>query len=97
MVSRLSAHICQQTIKAPCIFHLTTFDAFFHVAIAGLDTLKSAAVLTFVSHVFLSDNLSSKPQDEFCVYAKIDGEGQRKPNITLSVYDNAIDLDFPCV
>jgi hypothetical protein len=80
---------------SPCIIHPATLDSFFHVAIAAPNGLKSAAVPTFISRVFVSNDLPSEPQHEFTVYGTIDG--QRNPNISLAAYDRAVDLNLPSV
>jgi hypothetical protein len=83
---------------SPFVIHPGTLDAFFHVAIAGIAAskgFKSVAVPTFISSVFVSSNLSSKPQHEFSVYATIDEGGQRNSNFSLDVYDSETDPDFP--
>jgi hypothetical protein len=83
---------------SPFVIHPATLDAFFHVAIAGIAAskgFKSVAVPTFISSVFVSSDLSSKPQHEFSVYATIDDGGQRNSNFSLDVYDSEADPDFP--
>jgi hypothetical protein len=83
---------------SPFVIHPATLDAFFHVTVAGIAAskgIKSVAVPTFISSVFVSSNLSSKPQHEFSVYATIDGGGQRNSNFDLDVYDRNADPDFP--
>lgn len=80
---------------SPCVIHPAALDSFFHVAIAAPNALKSVAVPTFISSVFVSNNLPSEPQHEFSVYGTIDG--QRNPNISLDVYDSAVAFDTPMV
>jgi hypothetical protein len=83
---------------SPFVIHPATLDAFFHVAIAGIAVskgFKSAAVPTFISSVFVSSSLSTKPQHEFSVYATIDAGGQRNSSFSLNVYDCEADPDFP--
>jgi hypothetical protein len=85
---------------SPFVIHPATLDAFFHVGIAGIaasEGLKSVAIPTFISSVFVSSNLSSKPQHEFSVYATIDECGQRNSNFSVDVYDSEADLDFPAL
>jgi hypothetical protein len=79
---------------SPFVIHPATLDAFFHVAIAGKG-LKTVAVPTFISSVFVSSNLSSRPQHEFSVYATIDKGGERNSKFSLDVYDSEADTDFP--
>jgi hypothetical protein len=85
---------------SPFVIHPATLDAFFHVGIAGIaasEGLKSVAIPTFISSVFVSSSLSSKAQHDFSVYATIDECGQRNSNFSLDVYDNEADRDFPAL
>lgn len=75
--------------QSPCVMHPATLDAFFHVAIAALEGLKSAAVPTFITSVYISGDVASDPQHEFSVYGTIANESQRNPIVSLNVYDEA--------
>ena len=83
---------------SPFVVHPATLDAFFHVAIAGKIAgkgLKTVAVPTFISSVFVSNNLSPQPQHEFSVYATIDKGSERNSKFSLDVYDREADPEFP--
>ena len=79
------------------VIHPTILDAFFHVAIAAPNQIKSAAVPTFISSVFVSGNFSTLPHHEFFVYAQIDEADNQNPNITLNVYDFGSNDAMPSV
>src|ERR1700710_2232543 len=82
--------------QSHCVMHPAVLDAFFHVAIAALEGLRSAAVPTFITSLFISGDVPSKPQHEFSVYGTIDNGSQRNPTISLNVYDST-DPEFPLV
>jgi hypothetical protein len=79
---------------SPFVIHPATLDAFFHVAIAGME-LKTVAVPTFISSVFVSSNLSPQTHHQFSVLATINKGSARNPKFSLDVYDSEADPDFP--
>ncbi|KAL2068797.1 hypothetical protein VTL71DRAFT_15135 [Oculimacula yallundae] len=91
------AKVMPENHQYPSIIHPSVLDAFFHVAIAAPKGLKSAAVPTFISNVFVSNSLASKPQHEFSVYGVIEDGSQRTMDISLDVYDNPAIPNLPSV
>jgi NADPH:quinone reductase-like Zn-dependent oxidoreductase/ubiquinone/menaquinone biosynthesis C-methylase UbiE len=82
--------------QSRCVMHPATLDAFFHVAIAALERLHSAAVPTFITSLFISGDIPSTPQHEFSVYGTMHNGSQRNPTISLNVYDTK-NFEFPSV
>ncbi|PVH88801.1 hypothetical protein DL98DRAFT_477463 [Cadophora sp. DSE1049] len=91
------AKVMPESYQSPSIIHPAVLDALFHVAIASPKGLKSAAVPTFISSVFVSRSMASEPQHEFSVYGSIADGSQRTMDISLDVYDNPDNPDLPTV
>jgi len=91
------AKVMPEQYQSPSIIHPALLDALFHVAIASPKSLKSAAVPTSISSVFVSKTLASEPEHEFSVYGSITDGSQRTMDISLDVYDNPDHPDLPVV
>ncbi|KAG4444512.1 hypothetical protein IFR05_000103 [Cadophora sp. M221] len=91
------AKVMPENYQSPSIIHPSVLDSFFHVAIVSPKGVKSAAVPTFISSVFVSNSLASQPQHEFSVYGTSKDGSQRTRDISLDVYDNPTDPNLPSV